>query len=284
MNGLMAAGSAIGGWIMSNIVPISLVLLIIFGVGTATGTTMTAITTLGPALYSGVDKSCESNASKGTTVARKKIDGMPDGPSKDKYSSSLDKYGKASSSTSTTNNTGMEGQVEGCKLPLVMGDGVITWPLPGQAITHKYPCYTGVVASCNHNAVPKEHTGMDISGLKGTPVLAAVTGVVIETDDGWDDDFCQNNYAYNLSSCPNTGNFVKIKHSDGYVYWYHHLKKGSVIPKKGDKINAGTVIGLQGNSGWSLGYHLHLELRDDKNNLKDPLKYLHDNGCKNCPQ
>jgi murein DD-endopeptidase MepM/ murein hydrolase activator NlpD len=66
-------------------------------------------------------------------------------------------------------------------------------------------------------------------------------------------------------------NLVNVRYDDGpdcgsingdkkYYSLYLHLKKGSVRVKKGDRISAGTVIGEVGNSGWSTGAHLHVEV------------------------
>lgn len=276
MNNLVTLGALLVKWLAANIVPVSIVVLVIFGAGTATGTTLVAIDTIAPALTTGADQ-CGTSSTRATSMIRNTVIDMPEGPDKDKYSSQLETYGKSGSTVSVPNDSGMEGQVDSCgRMPLIMGDGVITWPLPGQRINERYPCY-GLPYSCS------PHTGMDIGGPYGTPVLASITGTVVAVNDGAKDYAC-NAWISNIFACPfREGNFVKIKHSDGWVYWYHHLKEGSVIPKIGDYVTAGTMIGQQGSSGLSTGAHLHLELRDASGKLQDPLKYLHDNGCQNCP-
>lgn len=58
-------------------------------------------------------------------------------------------------------------------------------------------------------------------------------------------------------------NFVLIEHDGGYRSAYLHLKQGfasSAGIKVGDRIKAGELIGYSGNSGWSTGAHLHVEV------------------------
>lgn len=55
------------------------------------------------------------------------------------------------------------------------------------------------------------------------------------------------------------GNYVMIEHRDRLVTLYAHLEKVQV--KEGQKVAKGTVLGFMGNTGVSLGAHLHFELR-----------------------
>jgi murein DD-endopeptidase MepM/ murein hydrolase activator NlpD len=60
------------------------------------------------------------------------------------------------------------------------------------------------------------------------------------------------------------GNYVIILHKiDGkfYTTLYAHMKDGSVKVKKGQKIEAGQMLGKMGTTGMSTGKHLHWELR-----------------------
>lgn len=70
------------------------------------------------------------------------------------------------------------------------------------------------------------------------------------------------------------GNYVKIKHDDGYYTLYAHLKYGTVAVKNGQRVNKGQVLGYMGNTGYSNGAHLHWEVRDKNNNTIDPTPYL----------
>lgn len=70
------------------------------------------------------------------------------------------------------------------------------------------------------------------------------------------------------------GNYVKIKHKNGYYTLYAHLKYNSVTVKTGDKVKKGEVIGYMGNTGYSFGGHLHFEVRNEKDEKINPTEYL----------
>jgi murein DD-endopeptidase MepM/ murein hydrolase activator NlpD len=52
---------------------------------------------------------------------------------------------------------------------------------------------------------------------------------------------------------------VIIKHPGSYHTLYGHLKESFVILN--NQINAGTIIGEVGSTGYSTGPHLHFEVR-----------------------
>ena len=55
------------------------------------------------------------------------------------------------------------------------------------------------------------------------------------------------------------GNYVLIKHPNGYFSRYAHLKENLPV-KKGDNVTKDTQIGIIGNSGRSTARHLHFEV------------------------
>ena len=57
------------------------------------------------------------------------------------------------------------------------------------------------------------------------------------------------------------GNYVLINHGGGEFSLLAHARAGSVNVRKGDRVRAGQVVAQVGNSGSSLGPHLHYELR-----------------------
>jgi len=86
------------------------------------------------------------------------------------------------------------------------------------------------------------HNGLDFGIVEGTPVKATMEGKVISA--GWNDQ--------------GYGNLVIVQNGD-YQTYYAHLS--SIPVKAGDLINAGSTIGLSGNTGRSTGPHLHYEIR-----------------------
>ena len=69
------------------------------------------------------------------------------------------------------------------------------------------------------------------------------------------------------------GNFVRIKHESGVYSRYLHLVKNSIKVKVGQKIKAGALLGMEGNTGYSYGTHLHFDINDGTQYV-DPLPYL----------
>ena len=55
------------------------------------------------------------------------------------------------------------------------------------------------------------------------------------------------------------GNCVIIRHNNGLETVYAHLSR--ILVESGQKLDAGTIIGLGGNTGHSFGSHLHFEIR-----------------------
>ena len=59
------------------------------------------------------------------------------------------------------------------------------------------------------------------------------------------------------------GYYVKITskvNGEWYSHLYAHLEKGSLQVKTGQKVTAGTVLGVMGTTGMSTGVHLHWEI------------------------
>lgn len=93
-------------------------------------------------------------------------------------------------------------------------------------------------------------------------VVAGEAGVIIEKDDGFDDDHCE---------CFGSWNAVYVQHEDGSVAWYGHMKKGSLTDKEiGDPVEQGEFLGIVASSGCSTGPHLHLEVYNSDVELIDP--------------
>jgi len=95
-------------------------------------------------------------------------------------------------------------------------------------------------------------------------VVYASSGIIALKQDGHYDRSC---------GLENAGswNAVYVRHYDGSVAWYGHLKSGSLTVKSvGDSVAMGEYLGAVGSSGKSTGPHLHFEIQDAENNLIDP--------------
>jgi len=89
------------------------------------------------------------------------------------------------------------------------------------------------------------HEGQDFNGPIGTPVFATGDGVV-------------KNIKVRPYSKVDFGTVIYIDHGYGYETIYGHLNK--VLVKKGQKIKRGQQIAEMGNTGGSVGPHLHYEV------------------------
>ncbi len=156
-----------------------------------------------------------------------------------------------------------------------------TWPVQGAAgkvwVTNNYTDldpssqkkdYKGAVgpAAMNYDG----HRGYDICvssfrEMDGNvvPARAAAPGKVIEVDD---DNFDRN------TSCTGTWNYVLVEHSNGFVSYYGHLKKGSAKVKVNDIVTTGQSLGIIGSSGCSTNPHLHFEVHNCDNEWVEPAK------------
>lgn len=106
------------------------------------------------------------------------------------------------------------------------------------------------------NSKEEYHTGLDISNLPDTPILATANGFV---------SFAGQRSIYGL--------IVIIEHGYGYETRYAHMSKLNPKIKAGVNVKKGEVIGFMGNSGKTTGVHLHYEVI--KNGQPDnPAKYL----------
>ncbi len=87
----------------------------------------------------------------------------------------------------------------------------------------------------------------------GTPVHAARDGVVVKAKD--DSDAGGPNRKYETCA-----NYILIQHPDRTMSNYAHLQKGGSRVRAGEKVKAGDLIGLSGNTGFTSGPHLHFSV------------------------
>lgn len=95
------------------------------------------------------------------------------------------------------------------------------------------------------------HLGIDIPAPQFTLVRSVLDGVVLRNRVG-----------------ERAGNYVVIKHPNGYETKYMHLFNSLVAD--GDTVRAGDIIGTVGQTGSATGPHLHFELLDPEGKHVDP--------------
>lgn len=111
-----------------------------------------------------------------------------------------------------------------------------------------------------------QHGGIDIvnKGYTLGNIVAHTEGQVVEVRNN-----C-NSFEPNGSY----GNYVKIKHDNGYYTLYAHMAYNTVKVSKGQRVSKGQLLGFMGATGTAYGGHLHFEVRN-KNNIRiNPTEYL----------
>lgn len=121
----------------------------------------------------------------------------------------------------------------------------MTWPVNGLITSYFGPRWG------------RFHQGIDIWEQREfqTPIYAALPGTVIYAD--W--------------SGSGYGRLVVIDHGNGIKTYYAHLNKINVIEKQ--LVKQGDLIGKMGDTGETIGVHLHFELRINDQPV-NPLLYL----------
>lgn len=89
----------------------------------------------------------------------------------------------------------------------------------------------------------KMHKGVDWAAKPGTPIFAAGNGRI---------EAAKRHSGY--------GNYVRIRHANGYKTAYAHMLRFGKGIRKGVKVRQGQVIGYVGSTGLSSGPHLHYEI------------------------
>ena len=94
----------------------------------------------------------------------------------------------------------------------------------------------------------------------GVDVLAAAGGRVVATRDGMPDQLYTPEAAAQIEG-RDCGNGLVIDHGSGWRTQYCHLKQGSIIVDKGQRVETGAVLGEVGLSGRTQFPHLHMTVR-----------------------
>lgn len=128
------------------------------------------------------------------------------------------------------------------------GSGAMIWPLNGP-ITSEFGWRTHPIFGTQ-----RYHSGLDIGGDYGLPIVAAASGTVIHS--GW-----ISGYGYT----------VIIDHGGGITTLYGHNE--SLLVGEGESVSQGQTIAMCGSTGNSTGPHCHFEVRENGEPVS-PYSYL----------
>jgi murein DD-endopeptidase MepM/ murein hydrolase activator NlpD len=99
---------------------------------------------------------------------------------------------------------------------------------------------------------------IDLAAPVGTPVLAARDGIVMEVES----DF--GRAGLDRERYGGRANMIRLLHEDGAMSVYAHLRPDGVVVRAGQRVQAGQVIGLSGNTGFTTGPHLHFAVQANR--------------------
>jgi murein DD-endopeptidase MepM/ murein hydrolase activator NlpD len=108
----------------------------------------------------------------------------------------------------------------------------------------------------------KHHNGVDYATPIGTKVHAIKAGKVLSAGP--------SSLKFANGEPAGGGFIVKIRHEVGGKWItsaYMHLRKNSILVKRGQLVTEGQVIALSGDTGESTGPHLHFEIQQGKTYL-----------------
>ena len=132
--------------------------------------------------------------------------------------------------------------------------GAYAWPLDPSQGKHIADCFSNV-------DVPggRIHYGTDIPAPEGSDAIAIADGVV-QAVCGHPTTRCDlrgTPACTAENSCGGQGNFIEVRTDQNWYYRYMHLSQELVTPNA--RVSKGQVIGKVGNTGRSMGSHIHME-------------------------
>jgi len=96
------------------------------------------------------------------------------------------------------------------------------------------------------------HNAVDIRAPKGTPVYATADGLIRKVEK-------------NFKQGEGYGKYIIIDHESGYSTLYSQLSEYNTT--EGKEVKRGDIIGFVGQTGLSVGTHLHYEVMKDGKNV-----------------
>jgi murein DD-endopeptidase MepM/ murein hydrolase activator NlpD len=96
----------------------------------------------------------------------------------------------------------------------------------------------------------RPHLGIDYAAPEGTPVSAIADGVITQAQRD-----------------KSLGNFIRIRHSNGYETTYGHLRNFAEGIRAGRTVKQGELIGYVGKTGLATGPHLDFRIKQHGKSL-----------------
>ena len=140
---------------------------------------------------------------------------------------------------------------------------------------YRLPFAPGATFKCTQGYNGKySHQGSDLYAIDfkmpvGTPIHAARGGVIAKIKDDSSKGGADRKYE-------DQANYVLIRHDDDTLGNYAHLSKGGVKVVIGQRVEAGELIAVSGNTGFSSGAHLHFSVfktKDGKGRVSIPVRF-----------
>lgn len=140
---------------------------------------------------------------------------------------------------------------------------MVTGGAPGFIKNMKWPIKTGFFSRGFSRGGRRGHAGLDLTAPKGTPIYAALDGVVEVVSNGG-------------AGFSGYGKVIVINHYGKLWTLYSHQSANLV--KVGQHVKQGEKIGLVGSTGRATANHVHFEVRNSKGTPLNPMKYLPKEG------
>lgn len=134
------------------------------------------------------------------------------------------------------------------------------WAESAEGLPFRWPLRKAVFTSSFGWRAGRPHHGIDLAVPEGTPVTAALGGVVV----------------YAGSLVDGYGETIMIRHIRGYSTVYAHCSK--LLVRAGERVIAGQRIAFSGETGRASAPHLHFELREELTPI-NPLSFLPPSGA-----
>lgn len=128
------------------------------------------------------------------------------------------------------------------------------------------------------------HTGTDIrvrdyvAMERGVSVIAAAPGHVRRVRDG-EPDVNMRVIGEAAVKGRESGNFVLIDHGGGWFTIYGHLKRGSILVRRGQEVLTGALLGLIGLSGKTEFPHVHFGVQVGRETVDPFVGRVEWTGC-----